>query len=125
MDVLTHARVKGVSVMKNLAFLILVLSTLMSCTVKNEKLNLVSKTMPQSKVNKIFDQFPQTELDPYFNNGRVAIETCNSLNMDSCDFALLYWSNGCSKTVDVIETCKAQLCSYEYKMNNETTNICE
>ena len=81
--------------------------------------------MPQSKVKKIFDHFPQTELDPYFNNGRIAIETCNSLNMDGCDFALLYWSNGCSKTVDVTENCKAQLCSYEYKMNKETTNICE
>ena len=111
--------------MNNFIAVVLAILLLTSCVAKEQKLELVSESLSELKVNDVFEKFRATQLDPYFIGGRVAVEDCNALDMTDCNFALLYWSNGCGRTVTVIESCKAELCSYEYEMNNEVTLLCE
>jgi len=120
-----RARLRGVSVMNNFVAFILAILLLTSCVAKERKLELVSESLSELKVNDVFEKYPATQLDPYFIGGRVDIESCSELDMADCDFALLYWSNGCGRTVAVIESCKAELCSYEYEINNEVPFLCE
>jgi len=111
--------------MNNLIVVVLAILLFTSCVAKGRKLEFVSESLSEQKVNDVFEKFPGTQLDPHFIGGRMAVENCSELDMAGCDFALLYWSNGCGRTVAVIESCKAELCSYEYEMNNEVPLLCE
>ena len=111
--------------MNSFAVFVLAILLLTSCVAKERRLVLVSESLAELKMNDVFEKLPAKKLDAYFIGGRVSIEKCSSLDMADCDFALIYWGNGCGRIVSVFESCKAELCSYEYEMNNEVQIICE